>query len=187
MALTNILEKIEKELKEKLEKLEQEFADKRSQQAKEAEAEQKRIDEEMNGKVDENSKKIIEKAENLAEREAQIQLLQAKRTLIEETLVKGVEALRDSDKYEEVLTTMLKNSGLEGDVVVVPAKGMEDVTKKAIKSSGQKYFLSDKSKNIKGGFVLKTDTVEVDNSFENIVMGQLGQDLEIKLNKLLFT
>ncbi|MFH1534065.1 MAG: hypothetical protein ABID64_03980 [Nitrospirota bacterium] len=187
MALSDILEKIKKEAALKVAELEKEYKAKIEQLEKENKEKQKDIDEEMHRKVEENTKKIIAKAENLAEIERKNQLLHAKRQILEEALESAVEELSKLDNYEEVLTTMLKNTELKGDnVVVVPAKGKEEATKAAIQKSGKSYFLSEKSEKLSGGFILKTDTVEIDNSFSTIVKEQLREDLEIKLNKLLF-
>jgi len=186
MALADILEKIKKETDDKISQLEKEFKDKKTNLEKENKEKQKEIDSKMHDKVEENSKKIIEKAENLADREAKNKLLKAKRSVIDEALQKAIESLSSSDKYEEMLTEMLKKADLTDDVVVIPAKGKEEVTKKAIKGSGKSYMLSDKGVAIKGGFILKTEKIEVDNSFETIIGEQLREDLEIKLHKLLF-
>jgi len=186
MALTDILEKIKKETDDKISQLEKDFKHKKENLEKTNKEEQKDIDAKMHDKVELNSKKIIEKAENLADREAKNMLLKAKRNIIDEALIKAIESLSSSDKYEEMLTEMLKKADLIDDVVVIPAKGKEEATKKAIKESGKSYMLSDKGAAIKGGFILKTEKIEVDNSFETIIGEQLREDLEIKLHKLLF-
>lgn len=187
MALSDILEKIKEEAEAKIAELEKEYKAKIEQLEKENKEKQKDIDEEMHRKVEENNKKIIAKAENLAEIERKNQLLHAKRQIIEESLENSIVELSKLDNYEEVVMTMLKNTELKGDnVVVVPAKGKEETTKAAIQKSGKNYFLSEKSASITGGFILKTDTVEIDNSFSTIVKEQLREDLEIKLHKQLF-
>ncbi len=187
MALSDILEKIKKEAEAKVTKLEQEYKAKIEQLEKENKEKQKDIDEEMHKKVEENNKKIIAKAENLAEIERKNELLHAKREIIEEALESAIEELSKLDNYEEVITDMLKKADLKGDnTVVVPAKGKEEATKAAIQNSGKSYFLSEKNSNMTGGFILKTDTIEIDNSFSTIVNEQLREDLEIKLHKLLF-
>lgn len=186
MALTDILEKIKKETDDKIAQLEKEFKEKKTKLEAEDKEAQKKIDQEMHDKVEEKSKKIIEKAETLAEREAKNKLLAAKHRLIDQALEKAIESLTASDKYESILTDMLKKADLTDDVVVIPAKGKEDATKNAIKESGKKYMMSDKGISIKGGFILKTEKVEVDNSFETVIGSQLREDLEIKLHKLLF-
>ena len=188
MALSDILEKIEKEAQEKIFQLEKEYKEKLEELEKENNKKQKNIDEEMHKKVEENNVKIIAKAENLAEIERKNQLLLAKRKIIDEALESAIMGLSNLDNYEEIITDMLKDSDLNGNnIVVVPAKGKENITKSAIKNSGKKYFLSEKSADIVGGFILKTDKIEIDNSFSTIVKEQIREDLEIKLNKLLFS
>lgn len=187
MALADILEKINKETLEAIAKLEERFKEQKKKLEADSEQEQKLIDKEMNAKVEEKSKQILEKAEQLAEREAKNNLLTAKRKVIDQALEKAVEALANSDKYESILTDILKKIDLDDEnTVVIPAKGKEEETKKAIKESGKKFFLSEKSSSIKGGFIIKTDKVEIDNSFETIINHELREDLEIKLHKTLF-
>ena len=187
MALADILSKINKETLEKIAALEKEFNEKKKKLEEDNEKEQKKIDENMHQKVEEKSKQIIEKAESLAEREAKNRLLEAKRTVIDEALEEAIEKLAKSDKYEAMLADMLKKISLDDDnTVVIPAKGKEDATAKAIKSSGKKYFLSEKNGQFKGGFIVKTEKIEIDNSFETIINEQLREELEIKLHKTLF-
>jgi len=187
MALSDILEKIGKEAREKIDQLEKEHKEKIDQLEKEYKEKQKEIDEQIHKKVEENTKKILSKAENLAEIERKNQLLKAKREILGEALEQAVQELSKLENYEEIVTNMLKKTELKSEnTVVVPAKGKEEETREAIKNSGQNYFLSEKSANIKGGFILKTDKIEIDNSFETIIKEQLREDLEIKLHKLLF-
>lgn len=188
MALSDILSKIDQETADKIAQLKKEFEEKMAKLKRENEARQKKIDEKMHEKVEENSKKIIEKTESLAQREAKNQLLEAKRKIIDSALTQAVEELSQSKDYESILANILKKTPLDSDdIVIVPAKGKESATKKAIKESGKEYFLSDKSEDIQGGFILKTAKIEIDNSFETIIKEQLREDLEIKLHKLLFT
>jgi V/A-type H+/Na+-transporting ATPase subunit E len=187
MALSDILEKIKKEAAAKVAELEKEYKAKIEDLEKANKEKQKDIDEEMHRKVEENNVKIIAKAENLAEIERKNQLLHAKREILEEALEGAIDELSKLDNYEEIIANMLEKAELKGDnTVVVPAKGKEEATKAAIQKSGKNYFLSEKSANMAGGFILKTDTVEIDNSFSTIVKEQLREDLEIKLHKLLF-
>ena len=187
MALTDILKKIIEENEINLAKIEKDFEEKKKSLKEKYEKQQKRINEEMNKKIETHSVKILEKAETLAEMESKNKLLQAKRSILEESLTKTIEQLTKSDKYEQIITDMLKKTDIKGDdVVVVPAKGKETETKNAIKESGKNYFLSEKSAAISGGFILKTSKLEVDNSFETIIKNQLRESLEIEMNKLLF-
>jgi vacuolar-type H+-ATPase subunit E/Vma4 len=186
MALTDILEKIKSQMLVEIEKLEKEFNEKKKKLEKVSQKRQKEIDEFLHKKIDEKSKEIIEKAEKLAEREAQNNLLKAKRELIGGTLEKSITELSNHEQYEKILTSMLKKTAFPEDAVVIPAKGKEDQTKSAIQNSGKSYFLSEKSADITGGFIIKTEKIEIDNSFETILNSELRQDLEIRLHKLLF-
>ena len=187
MALVDILGKIEKDTASKIAELEKSFEEKKKKLEEEHETKQKEIDKDMSQKVEDKSAKILEKAATLAAMEAKNQMLKAKRVVIEEALENAIEELSKSDKYEDILSNMLKKADIEDNAEVVPAKGKEDSTKKAIAASGKNYSLSDKSANIQGGFILKTEKIEIDNSFETIIKKQLREDLEINVHKLLFT
>lgn len=187
MALTDILEKISEELAENLKQLEKSFNEKEKKLEEEYEKKQKDLDKALHEKVQEKSAKILEKTENLATQEGKNELLKEKRKLMDTFIEKAIDEISKSDKYESIITKMLKQSDIKGEgAVVVPAKGKEEETKRAIKESGKDYFLSDKSENMKGGVIIKTDKIEIDNSFETIINSQLREDLEISLNKLLF-
>ncbi|MFC1616052.1 V-type ATP synthase subunit E [Patescibacteria group bacterium] len=187
MALTDILEEIEKEVVAHIKKLKKEYEEKKTNLEKEHKENLKKVDEDLHNQVETNSKKILEKAENLANMETKNELLKAKKVLIDEYLDKAIDKLTNSADYENIITQLLKQTDFtEENVVVIPAKGKEDVTKNAIKNADKKYFLSDKSGDIKGGFIIKTDKIEIDNSFSTILFSQLGENLEMKLNKILF-
>ncbi len=186
MALSDILDQIEKETAGKMEQLKKDFADKKKTLEQKSKDKQKGIDEDIHQKVDEKSKKILEKAELLAEMEGKNKVLGLKRKLIEEAFDKAVEELVSSPKYVDLLAAMLKKAEVEGEATIIPAKGKESETKKAIEQSGKNYKLADNSANIKGGFILQSEKIEIDNSFETIVKNQLRGELEIQLNKLLF-
>lgn len=187
MALTDILDQIVQEANTGLDKLEKDFSNKKKKLEDNFKDRQKEIDEDLHQRVEENSKKIIEKAETLAKMEGKSSVLKAKREFIAQILTEATEELAKSEKYEQILTDMLQGINVSGsNIVVIPAKGKEETTKAAIKAAGKDYFLSDKSANIKGGFILKTDKIEIDNSFETIINKQLREDFEITLNKTLF-
>jgi vacuolar-type H+-ATPase subunit E/Vma4 len=187
MALKDILEKIEEETSKKLAVLEENLKTKIKKLEEDFERRQKEIDKNTHNKVEENSAKILEKAEMLAVMESKNKLLRAKRGLIETALEKAIDQLFEDKNYEDVISKMLKKVDLEGeDIVIIPSKGKEEETKKAIKASGKNFFLSEKPENIKGGFIVKTSKIEIDNSFETLIKKQLKEDLEIDINKLLF-
>lgn len=185
MALQDILDRIDKETQTRLQQLEQSFKKTVEKLKEENERKQKKIEEDMNAKVEMNSKKIMEKAENLATMENKNQLLKAKRDIIHQALEQAVTKLAESDEYVEILAALLEQIDAD-EGTVIPAEGKADQTKKAIEKSGKKFKVADKHGNFEGGFVFTTATMEINNSFENILFGQLIDHLEIELNKILF-
>jgi len=187
MALTDILEEIKKESEERMKALEKEHADKLKGLDEKFAAKHKEAEEEMDEQVAENSKKILNKMKTHAKMEAKNKLIREKRDLIENVFRAALEELAGSDRYKEMLTALLKQSDIKGeDVKVCPAKGREEETKSAIGAAGKDYALCEESLPITGGFVIKSDKIEIDNSFESILYKQLKDDLELEVAKSLF-
>lgn len=188
MALSDILDKIKEETDSKIEELNDEY--KARILALEAEVKEKKekAKEEMDEQVRVNSKKILNKMETAAMMEAKSKLLKEKRDLLDSIFGEVLDRLVSADNYKEMITGLLKASEIEGDnVLLVPAKGKEDVTASALSASGKPYKMADKSANIKGGFILESERIEIDNSFESILNKQLRDDLELDIAKMLFT
>ena len=185
MALTDILAKIKAESEAKATELKAEF-DKKRKEMEDANAKLLTENEkEIEAKLVSDSAKIKEKAGMEAEMEAKNALLNEKRKFIERTMTKAMQSLAASERYEDLLASMMRNTDMES-AEVVPARGKEDATRSAISKSGKNFTLASDSVDITGGFILKTGKVEIDSSFDTIIGQQLRQDLEIELNKLLF-
>lgn len=188
MALTDILEEIKKETDEKMKALEKEHADKLKGLDEKFAEMQKTAEEEMDEQVAENSKKILNKMTTHAKMEAKNKLIREKRDLMEDIFSVALKKLANSDQYKQMLVALLKQGGISGDdVEVCAAKGKEDVTKAAIEAAGKDYKLCEKSLDIKGGFVLRSAKIEIDNSFESILYKQLKDDLELEVAEKLFS
>jgi len=185
MALSDIIEKIKSEASVKADELKAEYEkSKKELQNKHIEVLRK-LDEDNNTAIDSESAKVKEKAEMEAEMEAKNELLSAKRELIEEVLQKAAENLAASERYEDLLAEMMKKADMESGTIIA-AKGKEEATRNAISKAGRNYQLASDSADIVGGFILKSEKIEVDNSFETVLFNQLRQELEIELNKMLF-
>ena len=114
-------------------------------------------------------------------------LLRAKRELLQKILDRTVTALADSDKYVEIITALLKKAAKEfKNGTVIPAKGKESQTQKALDAAQTGFTLSSKSTNIAGGFILESEQIEINFSFEAILSKELWGDLELQINQLLF-
>lgn len=186
MALNDILEQIASEAKVKSDELSSQFDELKKQMEAEQTASLNQMEKDSEKKTAEDSKKSKEKAEMEAEMEAKNGLLTAKRQVIDETLIKSITELAASDQYVNILADMLRSTDLDSSAEVIPARGKEDQTRKAIEASGKNYRVASESANFSGGFILKADKVEIDNSFETLIQNELRPNLEIELNKVLF-
>ena len=187
MALTDILDQIKKETEEKMKTLEKEFAKKVAGIDEEFTAKTKDAKSRMDEAVVENSKKIMNKMTTHAKMEAKNKLLREKRDLMDEIFTTALKQLVNSDNYKDILVSLLKHTSLKGDdIEVCPAKGKEEETRSATSAAGKEYKLCEHSADIKGGFILVSEKIEIDNSFESILNKQLRSDLELDVAKTLF-
>lgn len=187
MALKDILEQIKEETEDKLNTLKKEHDKKMKEIDDKFSALKKEAETGMDEQVKTNSKKILNKMTTVAKMEAKNKLLKEKRELLDAIFDETLKKLVSSSGYKRLITGLLKASKLEGEgITVVPAKGKESETKAAVEASGKSYKVSEKSADVKGGFILKSDKIEIDNSFESILNKQLRDDLELEVAKTLF-
>lgn len=185
MALTDILEKIETETELKITEINSDFEKKKIALEKTFQDKKSNLEKSINQSIEEKAERIMEKAKNLSFRENQNELVNEKRKLIDECLDEAIEKLSKSDNYEEIIKKLLKKIPYEKGEII-SAKGKEEATKKALQSSGKTFELSKETISVKGGFLFKSEKIEIDFSFETMIKRQLKESLEIKLNKLLF-
>lgn len=187
MALSDILEQIKKDTADKMDALQKEYDEKVKELDADFDAKSKKANEEMDEQVAANSAKILNKMTTHAKMEAKNKLLKAKRELLTEIFDAALTKLVSADNYKEMITNLLKHSKLnEEDVEVVSAKGKEEETRSALSASGANYRMSEKTADIKGGFILKSEKIEIDNSFESILNKQLKEDLELEIARSIF-
>lgn len=187
MTVQNIIQHIEQETDAEIKKLEVE----RDKAIYEIEKEfEKKLDSEKDAlakKVEANKDRIKRRAETYANMENRNAMLQAKRDMLQLAFDKSVKALSNSNSYKSLLVHLLKKAHKEfKEGTVIPAKGKEDITKKAIEESGAKFDMAKSSAPIAGGFILKSGKIEINFAFESILKNELWGELEMDLNKLLF-
>lgn len=115
-------------------------------------------------------------------------LLAKKQELIGQVFEKALDKLArlPKDKYLKLLVSLLKQAPkLEGRVEVVPIKGKEKITEEAIKKAKKDFILSKDSVQSKGGFVLKSKDIEIDNTYETLI-SEKREVLETKIAQILF-
>lgn len=188
MSISDLIQQIEKEADAQIAKLNDERDKAIYEIQKEYEKKRKARTEDIEKRTEENIEKIKRRAETFANMEIRNHLLGKKRELLSELMDKIIDALLADGDYEKLLVVLMKHAKKSFHKgTIVPAKGKEDETKKAMKTADVEYELAGRSANIKGGFILKREDVEINFSFESILEKELWSDLEMKLSKMLFS
>ena len=134
---------------------------------------------------------------SIVELEMRKDILTAKQQSIDEVFDKVLERMNDLDdsKYEQVIFDMLIASVESGEEEVVMSESRRSklsadfISKanKTLEAAGKKgkLKLSDETRNISGGFILKSQGVEINNSFEAVI--RLYRDeIEPKVAEIFF-
>ena len=113
-------------------------------------------------------------------------LLKKKRELLDKVYDKVIEKITNNDKtYEQVIKKVVNELPQIKDAEIMLAKENTEKTKKALKSAGVKLKIAKDTKEAKAGFVLKSETLEIDNTIETLVEQARGET-EIEVSRILF-
>lgn len=161
--------------------------------SKESEAKRKQIIEKAELEAVEVRKRIIA----VAELEARKQKLMAKQQIVDEAFeltLKKLNNLPDTE-YQSILVEMISNSVETGkEEILLSSKdkqrispGFTDELNKKLLQRGisANLKISEETRNISGGFILKSGDIEVNNSFESIIRMN-RDDIETEVIKSLF-
>lgn len=161
--------------------------------SKEAEAKRKQIIEKAELEAADIKKRII----SVAELEARKQKLKAKQEVVDEAFelaLKKLNTLPDIE-YQSILIEMISFSAKTGkEEILLSAKdkqrlspGFIDELNKTLQQKGVSANLkiSDETRDISGGFILKSGDIELNNSFEAIIRMH-RDDIEPEVIKNLF-
>jgi len=186
MALNDILEKIKKEAKKKVEEIEKE----RDKRIKEIEAD-------YHQKIEKKKKEILEKVKKETEKkvkQAQIKLslatknaiLAKKRSMLDNFWQEILDYLvkLPEKEYLKIVSHLLEKCPKEKGKIV-PAQGQEKIIKEAIDKTKRDYTLSKAEAQIRGGFIYRSELLEIDASFEALVR-ELREKLDVRITKILF-
>lgn len=134
---------------------------------------------------------------SIVELEMRKDVLAAKQQSIDEVFDKVLERMNnlDDSKYEQVIFDMLVASVESGEEEVVMSESRRNKlsadfigkVNKALEAAGKKgkIKISDETRNISGGFILKSQGVEINSSFEAVV--RLYRDeIEPKVAEIFF-
>lgn len=141
-----------------------------------------------------NEKAAAEREERLvsvAQMEARKVQLAAKQEMVEKTYVRALEKLcaMPDEQYVTVLAGLLVQASSSGrEEAIFSAGDRERVGKAAVakanKTSGKKLVLSEETRPIQGGFILKDRNVEVNCTFDTLVRLQKAETAGAVAKKL---
>lgn len=159
----------------------------------EAEARRKDILEKARLQGEERRRRIL----TIAELDSRRALLTVKEELIEDTFQKALQRLQEmgQEAYQEIIYPMLLKAAQSGrEEIIVSPRHREYFTPDFLKRVNQalaeqgkegKLSLSEETRQMKGGFVLRAGDVEINNSFDSILRMQRDV-LEPEVASILF-
>lgn len=160
---------------------------------KEAAAKREEIIEKAKLEAVEVKKRLIA----VSELESRKQKLKAKQEMVDEAFSKALDKLGKLPQveYQTILSEMIVNSITSGDeeIILRPSDKtqlsrdfIDDINKKlAAKGIKGNVRLSEESRDIKSGFILKSGDIEINNSFEAIIRMK-RDEIEPDVIKMLF-
>jgi V/A-type H+-transporting ATPase subunit E len=102
-------------------------------------------------------------------------------------------SLSDQEYFQLIKSLLIKTTITGEEEIILSSKDKNRITKEliesvnvALRSDGRKgnLKLAEETREIKGGFVLKSDGVEINNSFSSL-LGLLREELEFKILEML--
>lgn len=176
MSIDNITEKILSEANQEAERILEKAGNESSEilQKAQVQAGDFMIDAEERGRAD--SQLLKSRKISVAELEARKMRLAAKQQAISRCFDLALDKLSimNEDDYIALLAKAVIETGVDGGELLLNEKDRSEVGKKIIKmvnasKDGEKITLSDKTINVKGGFVLKHGSLEINCTLETMV------------------
>lgn len=170
---------------------------------KEAEDKVKEMEIQAEKRAEELTKNRLERAEveaqeaqkrmlSMAELELKKQSLEAKQSIIDQAFDKALVKLNNlpDEKYAAMIVSALGSVGIKGgEELIVPPQDREKFQKGLLKKINDKLGfelkLSDEDRGIQGGFIVKVDGVEINNSFETLLRME-REKVESEIADILF-
>ena len=170
---------------------------------KEAEDKVKEMEIQAEKRAEELTKNRLERAEveaqeaqkrmlSMAELELKKQSLEAKQSIIDQAFDKALVKLNNlpEEKYAAMIVSALGSVGIKGgEELIVPPQDREKFQKGLLKKINDKLGfelkLSDEDRGIQGGFIVRVDGVEINNSFETLLRME-REKVESEIADILF-
>lgn len=161
------------------------------------------IEEQAVKKAEENTRNRLLKAEDeaeeaqrrmlsMAELDLKKQALGVKQSLIDRAFDKALERLNSlpEEEYADMVVSALESADLKGgEELIVPEKDRvkfrEGLLKKVNEELGFELKLSEEVRAMQGGFIVKANGVEINNSFETLLRME-REKIETEIAQILF-
>ncbi|MBQ2061703.1 MAG: V-type ATP synthase subunit E [Oscillospiraceae bacterium] len=134
----------------------------------------------------------LERQAGSADMERRQMLLSAKQGCIDEAFAKAADALRalPRDEYISLLAKLAADNGADGQELILSAADHDAVGEAVVAAAnalkpGAAFTLSDETRDLGGGVVLKKGPVEINCAFETMLR-QLRQELASDVAHVLF-
>ena len=189
MPLEKIIERIDEEFSSEIDKIRKEIQDRVSEILKEAKGKAASIKEEILNKASFEAQRRRDRIPTMANLEARRTVLEEKECLIEEAYEKALAKLRRLGKkpYQELIKKMFSKIAKNGSgEVIISKEDRKRITPSFIKSVNKGLEISKEDRGIGGGFILKREKIEINNSFESLLRSR-REELESRLVKILFS
>ncbi|MCF7917559.1 V-type ATP synthase subunit E [Candidatus Gracilibacteria bacterium] len=174
MALQDILKRILDEAQHEIKKIEAEAEKQKKVLREESSAIEKIELEKLENKTLFALSSAESKTRSMARRENTQLLLATKQQLIEEALTRFLGTLENANEktYGQLIEKLFESISLHSGKVLAPPKRLEITSKHAPDG-----FDVVAHKDIDGGFILRSGSAEIDNSFRNLVFGEYRDQL----------
>jgi len=118
--------------------------------------------------------------------QSQTEALKAKQKVIDKTYKQVLDKLSNLDEkeYVDLIVKLIKVlPDPEGEII--SAKGKFTELKKAIEKSGKEYNVGHDGVSGGGGFIFKSQSIDIDNTFSTLV-NNLKEETSLEVSKILF-
>lgn len=188
MSLEKIIESIDEEFSLEIDKIKKETQDRVSETLKEARGKAASIKEEILKAASFEAQRRRDRILTTANLEARRVILKEKECLIEEAYGKALVKLKKLGKksYQDIIKKMLLKIAKTGSgEIIISKEDRKRITPSFIKSINKELKILKEERGISGGFILKREKIEVNNSFESLFRSK-REELELRLVRILF-
>ena len=188
MALQDIIKTILGEAEKEADKVRKEGEVKVKGIEEEGRKKVEEADREINNNISKEAQKIIDRVKFESNIEERNRVVSIKQQIVDEVFSKAQDRIKDinDEEYVLLLKKLINNLPEVEAGEIVSITGKEELTKKALQESGKNYSISNDSIEGVGGFLFKSDDIEVNNRFEELLSG-LKDSLEIEISNKLFS